>query len=276
MINATGNRMTLEIRRQAALSQQIARTQIQISTGKKIQAPSDDPIASARIGTIRRAQADDAAWTANLDLGLSLASQADTVMANTADNMTRVKELVLSAANATLSPADRQTIALELQSIADQVDAFAATRSSLGQPLFHASVAPAFRFSENLVFAPVPTADQTFAVNGTPLSQIIRDAASAVSAGNMPAINASLTTVENGIDHVADISAEIGVRASRMERLRESHLTRGIDLAAERSGLEDTDLTEAIAKLNAQTITLEAAQAAFARINRRTLIDILG
>jgi flagellar hook-associated protein 3 FlgL len=40
--------------------------------------------------------------------------------------------------------------------------------------------------------------------------------------------------------------------------------------------LEDTDLSAAIAKLNSQTITLEAAQAAFARINRRTLMDILG
>jgi flagellar hook-associated protein 3 FlgL len=40
--------------------------------------------------------------------------------------------------------------------------------------------------------------------------------------------------------------------------------------------LEDTDLTQAIATLNAQTLTLDAAQAAFARINRRTLMDILG
>ena len=40
--------------------------------------------------------------------------------------------------------------------------------------------------------------------------------------------------------------------------------------------IEDTDIVSATAKLNAQTITLEAAQAAFARINRRSLFDILG
>jgi flagellar hook-associated protein 3 FlgL len=40
--------------------------------------------------------------------------------------------------------------------------------------------------------------------------------------------------------------------------------------------LEDTDLTAAIARLNAQQLTLDAAQAAFARINRRSLFDLLG
>jgi flagellar hook-associated protein 3 FlgL len=57
--------------------------------------------------------------------------------------------------------------------------------------------------------------------------------------------------------------------------LQESAALRAISLSEERSGLEDTDLSSAIADLNGMTMTLEAAQAAFARINRRTLMDFL-
>jgi flagellar hook-associated protein 3 FlgL len=275
MINATGNRMTLEIRRQAALANGLARTQVEISTGKRIQQGSDDPIASARIASIRRAVADDAAWMANLDLGLSLASQADTVVNGIADNMARALELVVSAANDTLSSDDRVTIARELESIAQQIEAFGETRSSQDEPLFLAGP-HAYRFSSTASFAPVPDFDAVFGTAGINLSQTIRNAAGAVTAGTAVAISDSLTAIEAGVSHVADVAADIGVRAARLERMRETYEERAIDLAVERSGLEDTDLTSAIARLNAQTLTLDAAQAAFARINRRTLFDILG
>jgi flagellar hook-associated protein 3 FlgL len=275
MINATGNRMTHEIRRQSQLAQTIALTQTRISTGRRIQQASDDPVAAARVAVIRQSQADDGAWRSNLDLGLSLAAEADSIMRSVSDSMARAQTLVISAASGTLSPADRQTVALELRGIADQFDEAAATRSSTGDPLFQAQSARQFRFSNSVAFAPVPDAASVFTVNGNSLSQMIRDVAASVATGDSPAINAGLNRVEAGVTHVADTAASIGVKAQRMERMREHMIERGIESAAERSGLEDTDLSTAIATLNAQTLTLEAAQSAFARINRRTLMDIL-
>jgi flagellar hook-associated protein 3 FlgL len=275
MINATGNRMTMEIKRQSALALAIAKSQISVSTGKRIQQASDDPVAAARVSTIRRAQADDDAWMRNLDLGIALASQADGVIANVSDNMVRAHELVVSAANGTLSPADRQTLALELNSIADHINEAAKTRSSLGQPLFHPNLAPAFRFSESTAFAPVPAQGEIFSIGGVALLQQLRDAATYIAAGDRPAISASMATLQSGVAHIADRAAEVGLRAQRMDQMREHRVARGIDFAAERSTLEDTDLSKAIAELSAQTLTLEAAQSAFARINRRSLIDIL-
>ena len=52
MINAVGNRMTREIARQQKLADQIERTQIQISSGKRLQRMSDDPVSARRIATI--------------------------------------------------------------------------------------------------------------------------------------------------------------------------------------------------------------------------------
>ncbi len=272
MINATGNRMMREINRQQNLAQSIEKSQIAISTGKRIQHASDDPVAAARVATIRQTQADDSVWSGNLALGGSLAAQADSVLKTLSDRMVRAGELVVAGANGNLSPSDRNTIARELSSIADEIDSYAATQSSLGQPLFAANPS-AMRFDVSTTFAPVPSRADVFETGGVSIAQIVRDAANAVSSGTA---STALPSIQTATTHIADTASDIGVRAARMDRMREALSGRGIEYAAERSGLEDTDLTQAIATLNAQTLTLDAAQAAFARINRRTLMDILG
>lgn len=275
MINGTGNRLTMEIRRQSKLAEDIARTQIQVSTGKRLIAPSDDPVAAARIASLRRSQDDDSAWKSNLSLGASLAEQADTVLSTVSERLSRAQELTVAGANQNLSAADRSTIALEIRAIADEINSLAATRSSLGEPLFSASNPIEIRFGESSTFAPVPSRADVFEVAGTDVSTFILNAATAVETGNAAGISTSLTEVKAGIGAIADANADIGVRAARIDRLNESLASRGIEFASERSVLEDTDLSEAIARLNAQTLTLQAAQAAFARINSRTLFDVL-
>lgn len=275
MINATGNQLTMEIRRQGSLADAISRSQINISTGKKIQMASDDPVAAARVATIERAQANDETWQSNLNLGLSLANQADDVLSTLNDRLVRVQELMIAGANGTLSDDDRTTYAVEIAGIADEIDSYMGTKSSLGEPLFAAANEREMRFNESAVFAPVPSRDDVFGTGANILGQIVRDAANAIATGNDATLSSSLDAVQDTIGRVADRSADIGVRASRMDSLRETMEARAIDYAAERSGLEDTNLAEAIARLNAETITLEAAQAAFVRINQRTLFDIL-
>ncbi|MEQ1550738.1 flagellin [Sphingorhabdus sp.] len=276
MINATGNRMTREIARQSLLTQNIAQTQIQVSTGKRIQRSSDDPVAAIRITTLRTAQANDVAWKANVDLGVTLTAQADSVLKSAADLLVRARELTVAGASQTLAPPDRNAIATELSALADELDNLAATRSTLGAPLFAAGAPSVMRFDGDTLFAPVPSRTALFESGGQSAAQHVRNAATTVSSGNSVTIGSSLTALDGAIDQFATAQAQIGINASRLDRLTELQSERGIANKAERSALEDTDLTSAIAKLNAQTITLEAAQAAFARINRRTLFDILG
>ena len=275
MINAVGNRMTREIARQQSLAEQLERTQIQISSGKKLQRMSDDPVAARRIATIGTTQASMAAWATNVNSASALVSQADGVMESVSDLMTRARELTLAAVSDTASPADRATIAAELGSIADELDALAATRDSNGEPVFAAGPARVMRFDSDLSFAPVPSAADVFVIGGNSLSTGIRDAAAAVTAGDKAAMNTSLDTLATAISHVANEHGKIGLAGGRLDRIADGLAARGITLADERSTVEDTDLTVAIAQLNAQELTLNAAQAAFAKINRQTLFDLL-
>ena len=66
-----------------------------------------------------------------------------------------------------------------------------------------------------------------------------------------------------------------GALGSRIDALTERQANSGLQLEEERSSLESTDVTAAIAKLQSQQLTLQAAQAVFARVNASTLFDIL-
>lgn len=275
MINAVGNRMTREIARQTSLADALERTQIQISTGKRLQRMSDDPVAARRIQTIGTTQASMASWATNIKTAEAQASQADGVLKSTSDLLVRARELTLSASSDTASPADRATIAAELKTIADQIDGLAATRDSNGEALFAAGDARIVRFDSDISFAAVPSAADTFVIGGNSLSTSIRDIATAVAAGDKAAMGAGLTTLTGAVDHVANQNATIGLAAGRLERIGDSLEARGIEIADERQSVEETDLSTAIAQLNAQELTLSAAQAAFAKINRQTLFDLL-
>lgn len=275
MVNTVGNRITREISRQIRLTDALERTQIQISTGKRLQRSSDDPVASRRIATIGIAQSSISTWATNIKASQARVAQADGALRSTSTLLARARELTLAAATGTSGTADRSAIAAELNAIADEIDGLASTRDSNGEPLFASGNARVIRFDADVSFAPVASAADVFTVNGNSLSTALRDAATAVAAGNGAGINASLTTLDTAIGHIADQNAALGLSAGRLERIGESLSTRGVEIADERQSIEETDLETAIAQLNAQNLTLEAARAAFARVNQQSLFDLL-
>lgn len=274
MINAVGNRMTREIARQQRLASELERTQIQISSKKRLTKMSDDPVAARRISTIQTSQSSMKAWSLNLNSARGIVDQGEAVMRSAASLLTRAKELTLSAANGTMDQVARNAVAIELKSIADEFDSLAAQRGSNGEPIF-GTAAQNIRFDTDVTFSPLPTAAQAFSINGTSISTILRDSAAAAEASDSTAMGASIDAITGAIEHITEQHAMVGLSSARLDRIAASLELRGIGSAEERSTLEDTDLSEAIARLNAQDITLGAAQAAFAKINRQTLFDIL-
>jgi flagellar hook-associated protein 3 FlgL len=276
MIQALSTQMQREIAQQTALSSALSDTQVQISTGKKLQMASDDPAAAARIASIKLSEANNMTWENNIAKGLSLNSQADTTMQTVSELMTQAKTLLVQASNGTQSLSDQASIAAQLTSISDQLDSLANIKDANGQPLFSQGTALAARYSSSDVFAAVPSQAEAMFVGGMSYAAIVSSAASAVSSGNTSQIVASLTAADNGVSNAADVSAKIGLAANKLQAIQTRLSSEYLTMENERSGLEDTDVSAAIAKLNQQTLTLQAAQAAFARINRQTLFDVLG
>lgn len=268
-----GPRMTLEIAAQSRLSREIARLNTEISGEKRILAPSDDPLASARVAAIARDQVDRAAWKANAQTARTVSDQADSVMADMQTLMDRANDLIVSARSPT---GDATIAAAELQGIAAQIRLAMATQDSRGLDVFPAGGALEMPMARGTSFAASPSREELFGAAGDTLADRLEAAASAVLSGNDAAMGAALDSVQAGQTRVTDARGAQGVRANRIEGALDRLLAETTVAQEERIALEATDLATAIPTLQTKQLTLDAAQAAFARINRRTLFDLLG
>ena len=279
MPGLTGTRLSLEISRQLSMARNLLKTQIQIGTGKRIERASDDPGAAARVAQLVRVQTNVQSWSSNVTLAQSLASHADSILSQLSDRAVQAQSSYVSAGDSALGPDYRAAVANELRSIALEMNEMATTRNSLDQPLFASRNAAKIPVADGLQVAPVPSADEVFQTGGVSLAQQLRDAADALEITNPAtrkvAYDQSIQKLNDMVEHVATARSDVGVRAGRLDALENRLADQQIELTAERSGLEDTDITEAVARLNSQQLTLEAAQAAFARISKKTLFDIL-
>lgn len=284
MITATRYRAMAQINRQAQLGSEIAQIQTQISTEKKIQVASDDPIAAARIAELRRSQADQLVWGRNIETAKSVASQVDTAQGNVGDIFNRVKELTLAGSSESVSSTDRSAIVQELASLRIQLANIKTATTPTGQALFPADAPLQVSVSATVRLTATAKQDEMFGgipyAHGTSdLDYAIGSAIDAVSTDDVTArrtaATAALTDVDLAIKHVTDQRAAQGVRASQLDTAAETLKEAGLNISEERSTLEDTDVASSIMKLNAKTLTLQAAQQAFAKVNSNTLFDFL-
>lgn len=285
MITATRLRTMQQVSQQSKLSQEIARAQADISTGRRLNVPSDDPIAAARIAEIRKSQADQTVWSRNLEAAKAIASQADTALGGINDVITRAKELTLAGASQSASPNDRAAIVQELRNLNVTLANYQAQTTPTGQPLFPTD-AP-LQISGSATFLVAATAKQSDVFDGvlvshggtSTLSAIISAAADAVSQDDPTArqtdTRGSLADIDAAASHLTNQRSAQGVRATQIDSAAEALISSGEQLTEERSSLEDTDVAATVMKLNAKTLSLQAAQQAFAKVNRNTLFDFV-
>ncbi len=115
---------------------ELATLQDQLSAGKRVAKPSDDPISAAKaersLSRITQLQAQQRALGVQRDS----ISTAESALGSAGALLQRFRELAVSAGNATNNAADRTSIASEMQSIRDQVFDLANTKDSNGVYLF--------------------------------------------------------------------------------------------------------------------------------------------
>lgn len=284
MAGITGYRLTTEINRQLKLSKEIARFQSDISSGKRLQTASDDPAAWARVAVIKRVESNQQTWLTNVNTAAAVADQVSSVFDGLQTSFTRAGELMVNANNATNTASDRQAIADELNGIADDIDAAATTVDSRGLPLFPTDTPLPIPISRVLQITATDTKANVFdavqtAAGPVSLSQILRDAATAIlnpdDAQRKLDSAVSNDAVQTAITHITALVGQHGVRAGRIDDIKGQLETSASALEEERGNLEGTDITGTVAKLQANLLSLQAAQAIFARINQSTLFDLI-
>lgn len=284
MINGTGYRLTAEIARQSQLSQDIARAQTDISSNTRLQSPSDDPAASARVADIRRTQANQTVWATNVETASAAASQGDTVFKGLQNSMNRALELMTQASTGTLNDDDRAAITTELRGIASDIANAMNAKDSSGNALFADGAALQVPIGNGVFVTPVASKAAIFQGVQTDagpqdIVSIINAAADATAltdpAARTTALASSFSAVQAASSRVTTAYSDQGVRGAQLNNAGDALSNSSDALTAERAKLAGTDVTATVARLQAMMLSLQAAQTTFARINQQSLFSLL-
>lgn len=147
------NGLTMMQRLQSALDF----TQRQVSSGRRLLTPSDDPIAASRALNIRESMGRLEQFDRNANIASNRLAQEETSLDSVNNVLQRVRELSLQANNATQGDETRQLIAVEVRERLDQLVQLANQKDGNGS----------FLFSGNLHDTqPVTRMGAAFAYNG--------------------------------------------------------------------------------------------------------------
>jgi flagellar hook-associated protein 3 FlgL len=267
----------------------------QVSTGKKIQKPSDNPADSARLVRIQDEFARANQYLRNVSRAQSRLGTASSAL-NTLRNLTiTASEKTIGALTGTTSQDSRDAIALELNGILENIEQIAST-SVDGLYIFSGSrvdTAPFTKVGGNYVYqgdgnaatievtqgesiqVAVP-GDEVFSDASADLLNTMRQLIDQLNAGDVDAAQSSLGDLQDAgkaIDAARfKISTSINQADSANSRLND-HL---MDLTSEVSHLQDADMAEAISRMAQSETALDAALGAGSHMQQGSLFDYLG
>lgn len=284
------------------LTEQADKLQTQISTTKRLQAPSDDVVAYRQLQLIARAKADDAAYAGSITMAKALLDQGDTTLGSITTQIQRAQELTVKANNETLSDSDRRAIASELKGVVETLTQLANTQDARGNALFGGAqggqpvtVNPdgtvtindtgqpaAIPIANNQSVVATETAQDVFGgipsgSGTTDLFAILTTFTAALDAGGSPVAAASSAgdALKAALDNVTNSRASVGARGARLTLVSNAMTDAGTTRETQRSALEDTDVTTAITELQKTMTILQATQASFTKLSQLSLFDYL-
>jgi flagellar hook-associated protein 3 FlgL len=188
----------------AILEQQtrLARTQTQVTSGKRFQSAAEDPIAATRAAALDRTVADNAQYDRNSNIIESRLNYAEQSLADATLLLQKSRDLALQGANATLGQGERNMLVTELRQLRGELIDIANRDDGNGEYLF-AGTSTGTR----------PFADSTTGVNylGDQTTRFIRVSGSQAIADGHPGSEVFMNlTQANGTFRTAVNTANTG------------------------------------------------------------------
>ncbi|MFD1610229.1 flagellar hook-associated protein FlgL [Sphingomonas tabacisoli] len=294
-------------RQMADLSGLASKIQEQISTGKRILTPSDDPVVSARLARMATGASNDTQSASNVKLAQSLLGQGDTALESVANDLQRAQELLVRAGSDTLNDDNRAALAAELKSIVDNLYSTANTTDVRGTALFGGSGSGAAytRAADGTISyagegeaPPIPigngvnvqATDSGARIFGNiqagagtkDVFQIVGDLAAALDVGGsatpaarQQALADASDGLKNALERVNTARASIGARGARLDIESERLSQAANDYQIDRGNLEGVDVQAAVTDLQKTMLTLQATQASFSKLSQLSLFDYI-
>ncbi|QCR31493.1 flagellar hook-associated protein FlgL [Lysinibacillus sp. SGAir0095] len=286
----------------------MADLQNQINTGKKVNRPSDDPVTAIKGMSYRTDLNKVEQFDRNMTQVNSWLDSSDDALGQVGEALTRVKELVVQAANDTNTADDRQKAKLEIDQIRKQIQDVANTKvadkylfsgTKTQSPLFvDGELNSELYDSSTNTFAPGASGEVKMEifdgiqlqVNSSNAGELFKnvdelmvnisnalDESDAEEIGNLlggiaDGTDDSLSEIQN---KVLEARADVGARQNRVEMMSNRLSLQEINVTKQMSENEDVDYSKAITEMVTYESIHQASLSVGAKIIQRTLVDFL-
>ena len=279
--------------------------QNQVSTGRRIVTPKDDPIGAAQALMVTQAGAVNELYLKNQGTADSKLSALDSTLQGINDELVNIYEKSIAAGNGAYSDSDRKAIAAELTERLDSLISLANTQDGNGRYVFAGFQSTTKPFSGSpVVYAGDDgqqklqvTASQYVTTNlsgndvfmnvvdangvstGQSMFQSVQDMITFLNTPGGSASSAAYTTslknISASIDNVLRNQATVGARQSSLESMTNTAEDRVVQYAQQLSDIEDLDYAKAITEISQKKLQLDATQATFAKTAQLSLFDYI-
>ena len=284
----------------------VAEMQAKLASGKSLVKPSDDAEKATLIQRLNSAMQRQNVYELSLNRADSRLRMEETALSSAQSMLQRIRELAIQGSNGGLSTADRTIIANEVSSLRDALLSLANTEDESGNFIFAGTAVNTSAFSKDgdgvitysgdqnqtyvdiseyrqvelnragdAVFRSVPRTNNDGDVSNIDFFKVISDFAEALESGNEVTLSQGLSEVSKLTDDMALSMADVGSRMSTVDSQRDILADTKLRFQELLSNAEDLDYATAVTKLSAQMLSLEAAQASFAKISQLNLFNYL-
>ncbi|AIY16341.1 flagellar hook-associated protein 3 [Pimelobacter simplex] len=270
----------------------LARLQEQLSTGKVINRPSDNPTGTTAAMRMRGSMADQTQYSRNAQDGLGWLTQIDSALDSVTTTVRRARDLALQGANASASgQVARDAIATEVEGLRKELLSRANT-TYLDSPVFGGVTAgrTAYdasgnyvgtvgdvnrRIAEGVVVKVDLDGPVVFGDGATSVFAELDALATALRAGDQAGISNAITTLNTRMETVTAARTAAGTRYQRLEQADQAAGDAKISLEKQLSTVENADLAETTVALKLQEVAYQAALGATSRVLQPSLLDFL-
>ena len=285
---------------------EISQMQAKLASGKQLVKPSDDAHKAALIQRLNSAMQRQDVFESSLNRADSRLATEQTAVMGAENILQRIRELAIQGTNGGLNDSDRETIAKEVNSLRDSLFSLSNTQDTSGNYIFSGTAvkSPAYAIgaddaityqgnqnqtsvdiSETRRVAINRPGDQVFSsVVRTSAGaeseivgffQVLSDFSNALTTGNGEGLSQGLTEISALTDDMASSLADLGSRMNTIDSQRDVLADTKMRYQELLSNAEDLDYAKAVTQLSAEMLSMEAAQASFAKISQLSLFDYI-
>ncbi len=266
------------------------RIQEQLSTTKKINRPSDDPVGVVTSLRLYTNLTETEKYLGNVESALAWLNTTDTALGQAADVLDRVRELTVASASDSLSQSARDALAAEVAELREQLEQIGNTahdgRYIFGgfrttEPPFAAGAYVGNTGSMNYeigvnITIPVNITGDDVLINTVDTFALLTNIEAEITAGNTASLSGTrLGELDQAIDNILSLRSGVGAKTNRLELTKTRLEDAGLNFSTLLSENEDINTAEVITQLKMQENTYNTALAAGARIIQPTLLDFL-